>query len=215
MVTGPITNLVTELSQTFPEVTLAGTRGVCRHIKNDPDRPWSQHSWENALDIGVPNASTGWTVYAWLIANKGRLSLSTICFKGIGGCDAADHQTHIHVSGSPKLKGTPPCAGGDSAPETAPDRKRTFWDELLYGVRAQGPVLAFEEALALARGKVYQGPEAPISDATGPILGARIVWGAAGTVLVLFGLAGIFKVLGVTVPAPITKGIGLVKKVAT
>ena len=216
MVTGPISNLVIELGQRFPEVTLAGTRGVCRHIKDDPNRPWSQHSWENALDIGVPNAPTGWTVYTWLITNRSRLSLSTICFKGLGGCDAADHQTHIHVSGAPKLKGTPPCAGGDAAPEPKPEKPRTFLDQLLYGIRSTGPVQGIEQGYALATGHAYEGPEGQFmgSDKPAPILGARLVWGGAGAVLVIFGLAGIFKVLGVTIPTPITKAVSVVKKVA-
>src|SRR5680860_1139470 len=115
MATAPIATLVTEVRQRFPEV---GTIGInnCRHIDSDESRPWSQHAWGNAADIPVPNSATGWKIYAWLLANKSRLSLSTICFKYLGGCNAADHQTHIHVSGSPKLGGTPPCASGGSTP---------------------------------------------------------------------------------------------------
>ena len=110
-------NLWTAVSAEFPGVRNVGI-DCCRRIKAgacdptiDTGRGWSQHAYGNALDIGVPDRATGDRVYSWLIRNRLRFGLGTICWRDRGGCNAADHQDHIHVEG-PKMSGTPECAGG-------------------------------------------------------------------------------------------------------
>ena len=100
-----------DVSAQFPGVRNAGIDS-CRKISGSSS--WSQHAWGNALDIGVgTNQALGDLVYQYLVRNKTRFGLGTICWKSAGGCDPAAHKDHVHVEGLPKRRGTPPCAGGD------------------------------------------------------------------------------------------------------
>lgn len=74
---------------------------------------WSQHAYANAWDIFGPGRSSGASdqaflddVYRFLVRNRAALRIGELCWKDKGGCSAAAHQDHIHVSG-PRMSGSP------------------------------------------------------------------------------------------------------------
>ena len=97
-----------EIHKLFPGVSNFGINS-CRHISGSTT--WSQHSWGNALDVGC-SGSLGNQVYAWAVKNKAAINAEVICFQSMGGCNAAEHQDHVHIDFAPHFTGTPPCAGG-------------------------------------------------------------------------------------------------------
>ena len=106
-ITPVIERLRGEILDRWPDVKI----GVYNCRPKRRSSSWSEHAWGNAADIHVTSKAQGDEIYRWLITNKTRLSLATICWRDHGGCNAADHQTHIHVAGAPKHPGqTPPCA---------------------------------------------------------------------------------------------------------
>ena len=84
----------------FPRVTNMGIYN-CRKIAGSSS--WSQHSWSNALDIGVPNRDYGNQVNRWLEQRKGRLNIEHKLWW------VADHYDHIHMDWFPNHTGVPPC----------------------------------------------------------------------------------------------------------
>lgn len=93
----------------------------CRKIAGSSN--WSQHSWGNAVDIFPKDKTQGDQIYAFLLAAKqnGLLPISVICWQDNGGCDAEAHRDHIHVAGSPRKTGVPPCASGQPTPSATKD----------------------------------------------------------------------------------------------
>lgn len=74
---------------------------ACRKISGTSS--WSQHSWENALDIFPVDRAEGDKIYARYRTNWNvRTSLWQV----------KDHYDHIHLDFWPYGYSTPPCAGG-------------------------------------------------------------------------------------------------------
>ena len=92
-----------ETKRAFPLVTNGGIC-VCKKISGTDT--WSDHSWCNAVDI-MCSGAYGMKVYHWLLARKGEFNIAYVCFQDLGGCNAADHMNHCHVSFAP-IGGTPP-----------------------------------------------------------------------------------------------------------
>lgn len=87
---------------------------ACRSIAGTNPPRWSQHAFDNAADLFGPAADLE-RAYRFLAANRGRLGVDELCYRGRGGCTTA-HNDHVHVSGHPKGTGNPPCASGSSRP---------------------------------------------------------------------------------------------------
>ena len=92
-----------ETKRAFPLVT---NGGICVCKKISGTNIWSDHSWCNAVDI-MCSGAYGMKVYHWLLARKGEFNIAYVCFQNLGGCNAADHMNHCHVSFAP-IGGTPP-----------------------------------------------------------------------------------------------------------
>lgn len=129
----------------------------CRTIAGT-DR-WSQHAFDNAVDIFGPAALLD-VIHDDLRRNRGRLSMATLCWRSAGPCDPAAHQDHIHVDGAPMRIGAPPCADGAA-----------------QGVSGGGSWGADDDAPATVAGWV-----------TDPDSWRRVGIGAAGLVVALVGV---------------------------
>lgn len=85
---------------------------VCRKIYGSSS--WSQHSWNDAVDVGVGNdKQAGDDIHRWLNANENKYGgfCENIWWEVPSTGDATqDHRDHIHVSLGPCHTGTPPCA---------------------------------------------------------------------------------------------------------
>lgn len=79
---------------------------VCKRINHSSSEPWSQHSWCNAIDVGISTMATGDRIYNALNIQRlnGNLPIGTMLWR------VPDHYTHIHVQGLHTYTGTPPCA---------------------------------------------------------------------------------------------------------
>lgn len=79
----------------------------CRKIAGSST--WSQHSWGNALDIGVKDKATGDKVVKFL---HRQLRHTEQYRFNIEHCLwwVENHYDHVHIDFSPNYTGTPPCA---------------------------------------------------------------------------------------------------------
>ena len=125
MPTAAISTTVGLVKAAFPGVTVQVDS--CRKIAGSSS--WSQHSWGNAADFFPKNKEQGDRLYNYIIAGKqaGILPVTTVCWQDKGGCTTF-HGDHIHVDGSPKKTGTPPCAGGQKSNNPL-DAIRSFFDD--------------------------------------------------------------------------------------
>lgn len=188
-ITGVIANLQRKVTEAFPGVRTEVFN--CRPIADSST--WSQHAWGNAIDVYPASTEQGWLIFEWAVANKTRLSLSTICWQDRGGCDPNDHRDHVHIAGSPKMVGTPPCVQAS-------------------GSRSLGDILFSGDASDFGIG----GPLGAVSNAaesitsivdflkllTEPETWLRVAWFIGGVGLTAGGVAMFMKELGYTVPLP-------------
>lgn len=77
---------------------------VCRKIAGSSS--WSQHSWDDAIDLMIgSDMHLGDQINSWLNKNEGKYG---------GFCEqlwrVPSHFDHVHLSLSPCHSGTPPCA---------------------------------------------------------------------------------------------------------
>lgn len=87
----------------------AGT--VVRPINNQPGKPYSQHSWGNALDIHPgpgQDKSILDDVASWL-RSRPRNEVAQVLWQ-----NDEHHQNHIHVSAAPLRSGVPPGVPADT-----------------------------------------------------------------------------------------------------
>ena len=182
MATPSINQVRSEVSAHFPSVTLSADVAVCRRIA-DSNR-WSQHAWNNAVDIHVPDQRTGDAVYSWLVANKNRIGLATICWQNHGGCNAADHQDHVHVDGLPTKTGTPPCAKHAPSYVTQQSENIATPGELVGSIPFFGSVI---KAGASAGSNIHD--VASFVEALGKgETWLRVLWFTTGTIAALGGV---------------------------
>lgn len=105
----PIRRLISEVYPRFPR---AFTMGTYNRRKIAGSNTWSQHSWANAEDIGVPTLTDGDAVFAWLKLNATRLGLRRFGLRRRPALwRVRNHFDHLHVEGRPKKKGIPPLPG--------------------------------------------------------------------------------------------------------
>jgi hypothetical protein len=84
---------------------------VCRKIAGSSS--WSQHSWDDAVDIGVgSDKAAGDDINRWLAANEKRFGgyCERLWWLSNSGDATTEHRDHIHISLAPCHTGTPPCA---------------------------------------------------------------------------------------------------------
>jgi hypothetical protein len=104
-----MTAIWTQVHARFPKATFLGIhRDPSRGLNQCPNPPrsgcgFSQHNYDNALDIGVPvDSKLGDDIARWLKANRTKLRLRNILWR------VPNHHDHIHVDGEPSYCGTPP-----------------------------------------------------------------------------------------------------------
>ena len=83
-----------------PRVKMLGIWN-CRKISGSSS--WSQHSWGNAVDIGVPSLAYGDQVRNYLKRHP-RFNIEHDLWR------VPDHFDHHHIDFSPNHSGKPPCA---------------------------------------------------------------------------------------------------------
>ncbi len=88
-----------DVSSRFPFVFNLGI-SVVKKIKGTDT--WSQHSFGNAVDIGVRSLKQGDAVYGWLKARQGRYKIAHLLWR------IPDHYNHVHVDFYPQYGGCPP-----------------------------------------------------------------------------------------------------------
>ncbi len=85
---------------------------VCRKIYGSSS--WSQHSWDDACDMGVGNdKKAGDEIHRWSVVNEKQFGgyCENIWWETPStGDPTQDHRDHGHRSLAPCHKGTPPCA---------------------------------------------------------------------------------------------------------
>lgn len=204
MATAPIEQVRQEVaSRYFGQVTASADVVVCRKIANSDS--WSQHAWNNAVDLYPPNDQVGNDLYAWLLANKTRLSLRTICWKDKGGCTTV-HSDHVHVDAYPHKTGTPPCAKGTDQSGSTPGASLggtlltpPGFGWLLGGTnKAAGTILTTGEALT----KLFQAET-----------WVRVMWFVGGSIAMVAGVT-IFLKQAAGIDVPVGKVVKTVAKVA-
>lgn len=173
LITAPIAALRSEVFVAFPEARYVGAY-LRRRIAGTTS--WSQHSWGNALDVGVPlrdsgprvdwggaARTVGWgydlaygdQIRAWVANNASRLSLGTVLWR------IARHYDHLHVEGLPKHYGVPPYPTAAPVAPPPPSTQEVPVAALpLLRAGARGGPVAICQGLLLAHGG---GPEGLIN----------------------------------------------------
>lgn len=191
MPTAQITNIMQMLEERYPGKITSMQVDCCRRIgvsgcnpDDDNGRAWSQHAYGNAVDVFVPDKVTGTRIYLWLTSQQISQQITGLCWLAFGGCDESAHQDHIHIEGNPKLRGTPPCAGGAKGDVQGSS-------VIIPGVWESETVAEWDEAVQRA---IALGDPADLI--------VRALWVAGGAALFMFGLVQFGKVLGLRVPLP-------------
>ena len=210
MATQQMLDLWRDVSWRFPGVTNMGIDN-CRRIAGSSS--WSQHAWGNALDIGV-DRELGDRVYRYLVSNRTRLQLGTICWRNFGGCDPDAHQDHIHVEGLPKRRGTPPCAGGSGGSGLSTDSGVVGAVSTAIGsIPGLGVFLepVFDRTIESGGdvGSALGGVLEPVQVLAGTAASLfqvetwlRVLWFIAGTAATIGAVVLFLRELGVSVPLP-------------
>lgn len=194
MATPPIAALNADIFRRFP-----GTRSMgidnCRPVTGNPN-VWSQHAWGNALDIGVPDRATGDRVAAYLRGGMGRLNLSEVIWW------VKDHYDHVHVSGAPKMSGTPPCAGGRALTPMGTDKDTSGGFDLV-GAAAGGSM--FGVVGALIGGLTAANSPVDVAKTGLALLFSgetwlRVMWAVGGAVALGAGVVWLARDLGAPIP---------------
>jgi len=97
--TPPIQEVYSYVFAKYPD---AQNWGICNCRPIAGTTVWSNHAWCNALDIGGPTKLLD--QIARDLNNNRKLPISELLWR------VANHYDHIHVTGSPKKSGRPPCA---------------------------------------------------------------------------------------------------------
>lgn len=191
------------ITPSFPNVS--GNPGVvaCRPIANTNPPKWSQHAFGNATDYTGSKADLE-LLYWWLVVQRGRLPIGTVCFDGKGGCTTA-HRTHLHVDAL-HMTGTPACAGGTATP---PGVRQPIFDidKTLFGSDPLG---------ALGLGGIVN-PIGSVVDflqlLTDPVTYLRVLLFVGGSALLLMGLAALLLPMGIDLATKLPTGAGTVARV--
>lgn len=96
-----------DVKQTYREITARykiTNVGTCNCRRIDGSTRFSEHAWCDAQDVGGRVVELD-RVYHYLNANRGRLNINYILWRG----DPGHYPGHIHWDHNPSHSGTPPC----------------------------------------------------------------------------------------------------------
>ncbi|MDP8928731.1 MAG: hypothetical protein M3O70_09195 [Actinomycetota bacterium] len=143
--TAAVTRAKAALNQRFPGLRMQVSS--CRKIARSSS--WSQHAFNNAIDIFASKATLD-MVAAFLRSNKAALSVNNVLWR------VRDHFDHCHVDFHPKGIGVPACAGGKGlfAADTGGDMPESVeggaTDVNEDTIRGEGVAAGFGGGLALS-----------------------------------------------------------------